>query len=206
MATDLQLATADTTDSRFVSLTSYGIFLNGAQVMVGDSFLGYEYVNDSRVSMYPVQSGGFGSYNKVDTPYDLRVRITKGGSAGDRATLLNEVLAARKSLNVYDIVTPEQTYTSANLSKVAHHHTMDSGATLLVLELQFVEVRVIASAVFTAASPTTGGVPLSPLTQAIAPRNDPVQVGAVQPQTLSEVNTQIVAAQLAADHAAMSHR
>jgi len=182
MATDLQLATSDSSDTRFASVANqYGVFLNGAPVLEGDSFVGYEFVNESRITMVPLQAGAFTSINKVATPFDVRVRITRGGSVADRAALLSELQTRAASLDLYDIVTPEKTYTSANIVKVAHSHRLDSGATMLVLEIHFLEVRQIASTSFTVAAPSAAAV--KPITKAPAgPRNDPTQVGVVQAQ------------------------
>lgn len=210
MATDLQLTSGDTNDQRFVSLPTYGIFLDGQQVLEGDSFVSYEYQNDSKLSTYPLQAGAFATYNKVATPFDLRVRLTKGGSASARAVYLSEVESAAKSLNLYDVVTPEKTYTSANISKIAHSHMLDRGATMLTVDLWFQEVREIATAGFTTTDPVTGAT-VTPISKASAPqRNSPLQVGAVQaapvPQTVQDVVNATLEAQVKADHAAMSHR
>lgn len=204
MATDLQLAAQDSaTDSRFAPAVSFGIFLDGAQVLLGDSFTGYDYSNESRITQVPLQAGAFASLNKVATPYSVRVRITKGGSAGDRATLLAELDEAAASLNLYDIVTPEKTYRSANIVKVSHAHSAERGAAMLELDIHFLEVRQIASASFTvvdqspSSSPSTM-IPIKPITTAPpGPRNDPTHVGVVQTQqVLPQVEQQAAEALL----------
>jgi len=206
VATSPQLATGDSTGTQVLPPASYGIFLHGThtQVLQGDSFAGYEYVNESKVPQYPMQSGSFYTYNKVATPADVRVRITKGGSVADRAALLKELQTRAASLDLYDIVTPEQTYKSMNIVKVAHRHSDRDGATMLTIELWFLEIRQTTGTVFTTTDPT--GLVVKPITQAApGPRNDPTALGVLQAKEVPQSVQDIVNIQLAADRVAMSH-
>jgi len=204
MTTDPQLATQDSSDSRGQLAPVFGIFLNGSQVLMGDSFLGYEYINESKVPQYPMQSGSFYSYNKVATPSDVRVRITKGGSVADRSALLGELQTRAASLDLYDIVTPEQTYRSMNIVKVSHRHSDRDGATMLTLELWFLEIRQNTGTAFTTSDLT--GQPVTPVTKAApGPRNSPTALGVLQSKEVPQTVQDIVNIQLAADRVAMSH-
>src|ERR1035437_11025940 len=49
-------------------------------VIEPDSFLGFDYRNETNISTYPIEQGGFASYNKVNTPFDARVKISKGSA------------------------------------------------------------------------------------------------------------------------------
>lgn len=155
--------------SRLFAKSKWGIYLNGVAIAAADSIVSIEYVQDSKVSDYPVEAGGFQTYNKVATPYDARIQMTKGGNEGDRRAFLAAIEAAAASLNLYDIVTPERTYTSANIQKFDYKRTATNGAGMLTVELWLIEVRVTAQAAFTnTAKPSGASV---------------VTVGTVQSQT-----------------------
>ena len=73
--------------SETTSTVKWGIFdSSGEPVIVGDSCLAFEYVRDSNVSKYPVEQGGFESYNKVQAPRGVKLTFTKGGTISDKAT------------------------------------------------------------------------------------------------------------------------
>ena len=214
MATELQLAlaTKDATDGRFATVANaWGIFLDGVHVLEPDSFLGYEYMNESKVSQYPQQSGAFQSYNKVATPFDVRVRMSKGGTIADRTAYLAEVEAAAKSLNLYSVVTPEKTYLNTNIVKVSHRHAQREGATLLVVELWFLEIRNTATAQFYQTTSNTMATPVTPITNPVKPTSaDPTVVGKVRTipfvaQSLQDVVNQALQDQAWENHTAMSH-
>lgn len=204
--TDLQLAISDSPSVGSVTVNQgYAIFLRGVQVLVADSFISYEYQNDSKLPQYQQQSGAFATYNKVATPFDVRVVMTKTGEVADRTAFLIEIEAAAQSLNLYDVVTPEKTYSSVNIVKIAHRHTERNGATMMTVEIWFLEVRATAAAQFTQSSP--------PLTDtASASGADPKNVGVVQPAEVPPAQQEVVnlalqmqALQTSADHAAATH-
>src|ERR1700692_2719036 len=92
----------------------WGIFLNGSPVVVADSVISVGYKQGWRIADYPIEGGGFASYDKVDTPYDARVRFSTGGSDANRQALLDSVAAIAGSTQVFDVVTPETVYADAN--------------------------------------------------------------------------------------------
>jgi hypothetical protein len=174
-----------TLDSPAIQPTSrvpaWGIYLNGAIAIAADSVLKVEYKASARISNAPQEKGAFQAYNKVQAPYESRVQMTKGGSESDRAAFLDALEAAKKSLNLYDIVMPEKSYLNANITGYGLVRTARSGVTLLTVEVMFEEVRQASAPVFTA---TTGGG--STVTPTIAnPKSptgaDPTNAGTKQP-------------------------
>jgi hypothetical protein len=60
----------------------WGIFSSfGVPLLTGDSVIAVDYRREYRISDYPVEQGGFGSYNKVQEPYDVRVTIAVSGKS-----------------------------------------------------------------------------------------------------------------------------
>lgn len=113
----------------------WGIFQKGKPVLSPDSMLSIEYKQDWRIADYPMEQGAFQSYNKVATPFDVKVRMSKGGSVAARAAFLAAVQKIAGSLNLYDVVTPEKTYTSVNISHIDYHRDGGKGARLMVLDI-----------------------------------------------------------------------
>ena len=125
----------------------WGIFdTNNQQVIEADSVLALDNRNENRVSDYPVQEGAFASYNKVNVPYELVVRLTRSGSVSDRATFLQQIEATFRSLELYYILTPERTYLDVNLIRYEVIRRGAEGAYFLTeVDIFFREIRQVAS-------------------------------------------------------------
>lgn len=118
----------------------------GNEALKPDSFLGIDYRQDTRVSNYPQEKGAFASYNKVQTPFDCRVRLAIGGTEDARTQFLATVDGMTNSIDLFSVVTPEVTYPSAALQSYNYHRDDRGGVTLLTVELDFIEVRQTAQA------------------------------------------------------------
>jgi len=176
-----------TSDSVTVSsnqqIYRYGLFLDGVLALEPDSFIGYGFSNNSLVPQYPQENGAFQSYNKVDTPFNLRIRVAKGGSTTDVANFIDtaEALVKASNLNLYSVITPERTYNSVTIVKISHDHKPDSGANMVTMDIEFLEIRNSATAQYTnTASPTASG---SLSNTASAASSDKKVTGTVQAAT-----------------------
>lgn len=146
----------------------WGIFLDGSPVVIADSVISVGYKQGWRIADYPIEGGGFVSYDKVDTPYDARVRFSTGGSVADRQDLLDSVAAIASTTQVFDVVTPEVIYASACVLDYDYDRTATEGVGLLHVDVHLQEVRLSATAAFSntntqapsGASPQSGGVVL----------------------------------------------
>lgn len=119
----------------------WGIYLNGVRAVPADSVISFDFKNDSRVADYPIERGGFESYDKVQTPYETRLRLASGGSELDRTLMLQSIEIAFASLDLYDIVTPERTYTNANIDRYDYRRTNNSGVGMLIVDVVAIEIR-----------------------------------------------------------------
>lgn len=129
---------------------TWGLFDDsGNPVLTGDCVAEVGYRRDYKISDYPVEDGGFASYNKVQIPSVANIVFMVGGSNADRATFLAQAEAVAQSLTLYSVATPEITYTSANVTGFAYHRTSRQGATLLRVEMTVEEVRIAGSPQFT---------------------------------------------------------
>jgi hypothetical protein len=148
--------------------------------ITGDSVVAVDYRNEKRISNFPLEEGGFASYNKVAEPKDIRVTFTFGGftnfgilgslnvlgsGGGDsaRQSFLYDCEQAASSLGLYNVVTREITYGNMNVTHVDYRRTAKNGATLLTVDVWCEEVRIIATATYSdaknpdSADPVNGG-------------------------------------------------
>jgi hypothetical protein len=110
-------------------------------VVTPDSVLDFDNRNEWRVSNFPIQAGGFASYNKVTVPFEVSVRMSKGGSVSDRTAFLNQIKAIASDTNLYTILTPEQTYQNCNITRYEVSRRGASGAFFLTeVDVFFVQI------------------------------------------------------------------
>ncbi len=175
--TDLQLATA-ATDTRLQAAPSeWGIYLNGKKEIEPDSILALEYDREWAIADFPIEGGGFASYDKVARPFDVRLRLTKSSNTPkpggvDLRTFLAAIENLSDSLKLVDVVTPDRTYLSVTISRLGYTRTATSGAGLLTVDVGLREVRVTAGVAFTGAAVKNPG------------SADTVSSGTVQPQAV----------------------
>lgn len=143
----IELLVADALSAFAFGAPQWGVFLNGDLVIQADSVVTFDFKQEFQISDYPVEEGAFQTYNKVQLPFDVRVRMATGGSAAARQAFINSVAAVVASLDLYDVVTPEVVYTSVNFG----HQSYDRKASnvgLLSIDLWGEQVRVTATAAF----------------------------------------------------------
>lgn len=168
--------TADAADfSGFEQAQQWGIFKDGEPVVVADSVNAFGYMQDWPISTYPVEEGGFETYDKVQLPFEQRVRFVTGGDREDRQALLDSIEAIAGDLNLYDVVTPEKVYLSCNVIHCDYERNEGRGAGLIRVNVYLMEVRVAASAQYNSATPVSNAKDPG--------SNDQVNNGTVQPQT-----------------------
>ncbi len=147
-------------------------------LLTADTYKDVEYRAEQRVADYPIEQGGFASYNKVAEPFDLRLTLCAGGgdllqqlAAGALANVdgyVNSILGTNftqpmtrsqfilacesllEGLTLVDVVTPDRTYESVNCVHFSYRKTRESGAGMVIGELWFREIRQATQASYTA--------------------------------------------------------
>lgn len=185
---DVEKLTGDAPNLKDGGLTSWGIYTqDGKLALDPTSIFAVEFQREFRISDYPIEEGGFESYNKVATPFDIRITVTKDGKLSERKTFLDDVDALVVTLDLFDVVTPERTYLSVNIVRSDYKRDNEGGGvSLLQVELQAQEVRTTASVQFSS-TPTDAGQAavnggITALGATGSPSGaDPVNNGSVQP-------------------------
>lgn len=129
--------------SLFSDVPPWGIYEEGGgspAVMV-DSVIDMTNSMSSQVSEYRLESGSYASYNKVQKPRVIPIRISKGGSAAERDALIEWLDENVADTTLFDIVTPERAYTSMTLVSYTNRREARQGVTVLYVDCVFQEVR-----------------------------------------------------------------
>lgn len=135
----------------------WGLFdQDGEFVAPADNVVNLEIGLDARISDYPVENGGFASYNKTLLPFEARMVMTRGGSVDDRQEFLKAVQDAWQSTDLYNIVTPEGVYLDVNVTAVRQTRAADRGVGLMALELSMRQIRQTAKLAFTNSKEPSG--------------------------------------------------
>ena len=161
---------------RMLNRPKWGVYQNGRVVITADNVSAFAYKQETRVSQYPMENGAFASYNKVGAPYDVRIRLTRGGTVFDRQAFLAALEQITASTELYDIVTPERTYTNANVERFDYDRRAENGVGLITADLMITEIRQITDNRKYANSKAPSGAA-------------PVNVGPVQSQDASQAQT-----------------
>src|ERR1700726_894310 len=128
----------------------WGIYLNNSPVVLADNVLEVSYKKDYTLSDYPVEQGAFQTYDKVELPFDARVTFSCGGSTQRRKAFLDSIQAIVGDLNFYDVLIPEETYSSCNVTHIGFvRNTDNGGAGFVEVEVWLLQIRVTATTQFT---------------------------------------------------------
>lgn len=153
------------------SVAKWGLYDKGGKlVLEPDSIFAVEPTREARVMDHPVEEGGFRSYNKVMTPSEIRVTMTKGGSDGDRQAFLEALETLIRSLDLFSVIAPDSIFLDRNLTRYDYKRTSANGAALLTVELVTLEIRQTVKSTFSDSKKPSGA--------------NPVNNGPVQPKAL----------------------
>jgi hypothetical protein len=139
---------------------TWGIFSqNNFPIAPWDSVIKVEYKHEYRIADFPIERGGFESYNKVQMPFDCRISFVIGSNArgpNNRAQFLVFLEQAVASLELFTVITPEAVYKSANLVHMEYTRESHRGVNLLLVDVWVQEIRLTTgSQVTNTQSPTS---------------------------------------------------
>lgn len=130
---------------------------SGKTLLNPDTVLSLEYRGEAKISTYPVEGGGFSSYNKVRVPADLHIVMTCAGTGSglgtgigtgkqSRESFLAALAKLKDGVTLATIVTPDAVYKSFALIEYDMQRTSKSGVTMLTVSASFQEVAETATA------------------------------------------------------------
>lgn len=117
--------------------------VNGQKAWDFDSFNKSSTKIESRVTQYPVEGGGFVSYNAVTTPLELRCVLIKQGYPFELQYYVEALNDYCNSTNLLNVVTPEHEYPNMKLAKVTFDRSAEDGTDRIIAECSFIEIRQV---------------------------------------------------------------
>jgi hypothetical protein len=135
-------------------------------VPVTASMVNFEYKQDWPISNYPQEQGAFQSYDKVTLPFDVRLKLACGGPTATRQAFLTTAFAIAggaapgaplvlsgsgappNNTALFDIVTPERTYTSCSCTHIEFSRAAQNGATIIIADMFFQQISVTSTTNF----------------------------------------------------------
>lgn len=148
--------------SLFIGDTSpqWGIYQVGSPIVIADSVKSFEYRQDYQVADFPIEQGGFQTYDKVLRPFDVRLRFSSAGSAETRQALLDSIAAIAGDTNLYDAVTPDATYQNINVDHYDYRF-VDGKSGLLIVDVWCVQIMTGDSPSFQNTAQPSGASPVN---------------------------------------------
>lgn len=134
----------------------WGVFLGGAPVVLAETVTEMGYKQDWAIADYPVERGGFESYDKVNTPFAVHMQFVSGGTEQNRQALLDSIAAIGDSLTLFDVVTPEAVYVGVNVQSYNYRRATRNGMGLMIVNVVFIEIREEGSTDFKNAKSPSG--------------------------------------------------
>lgn len=173
------LMTADTVDGYGTGLVpAWGFYLNGRLAIICESVVAFGFRSEWAISKYPIERGGFESYDRVAQPFQCRLQIASGSTGAVRTALLASLDAASADQNMtkYDAVTPDVVYTGVSIEHVDYDRKAAQGAGLLMIDVWTQEIREQnnspAPTAYPSGASTQSGGTVQP-TQVPLPKADP---------------------------------
>lgn len=179
---------------------------SNAVIITPDTVPRFEFSNDVRVSDFPVQNGAFASYNSVQMPFEINMTLVCGGlniltpsalsnqlglnlgnqfmKKSDFLTTLESMLS---SINLFQIVTPDEIYKNAKLEHFDYRRETNRGATILYADCRFREIRQVGTA-----NNSVNGLPF--VNTNVPSASNPVNNGIVKTHPLDKVSVTAVEA------------
>jgi hypothetical protein len=126
----------------FGSIPRWGIFTTtGDQVVDADSVVSVDFRQDFRITDAALEAGSFSSYNKVQIPFDIKLRFATGGSSARRRAFLDSIAEVIGDTELYDVVTPEAIYSNLNLVHQDYVRSATRGQGMVSVDVWAREVR-----------------------------------------------------------------
>ena len=133
--------------SRFTRAGVWGLYdIKDGKVSRADSVFSLDFKGASKISEVPLQNGSFAAYNKVQLPNFQLLRLVKKGNDLERNQFLTEIDNAKKSTDLYYIVTPERTYFNISIEDYAYKRTAQDGVSMLIVDITLKEIRQVRPA------------------------------------------------------------
>lgn len=126
----------------------WGLYQGNIPILPVDNVVSFDFRQDWSIADFPVEKGAFESYDKVTNPFSVRLRLSVGGNELKREGLLTTLRELAPTTDIFDAVTPEETYENVTIEHYDYNRNARNVG-LLVVDLWCKEVRIEATSSFT---------------------------------------------------------
>ena len=120
------------------------------QTTIGFSgFMDIDVRNEGQALSYPVEKSSFADYNKVQSPLEIRVNLSKQGDDSEIESIINQLDDYQQKAVLLSVSTPSMLYEGMTLESYSYKRTNNQNTCLLVTELVLKEVREVETQVTT---------------------------------------------------------
>ena len=144
------------------------------------SFFSLGYTRSMQISDFPIEANAsgqgvaFASFNKVFQPANPIVMLSLGGTDAEKIAFLYAIDQAVSSTNLYNVYTPDASYTGYSIDRYSYNRSAVRGATLLMAEVSLKQILQVTasysnSPVVSPQSPASANPVNNGITQPSAP-------------------------------------
>jgi hypothetical protein len=126
-------------------------------VLTTNGFVSFGIQNQSQVANYRIEKGQFSAYNKVDSPYQMAVTLTKAGQSFEIKQFLDKLDEISNDFKLYKVFTPDKIYENANMESYSYERTVESGLNIIYATIIFTQILSTAEVAFNTPTKTVAG-------------------------------------------------
>jgi hypothetical protein len=118
----------------------YGLFDQGTEVLTGaNSCTGFGFQVDEQIPAYPIEQGGFVSYNKVALPFGTKLQYAVYQE--NLSSFITELESLRADTNSYTVVTPVYSWNNCNITHWDTRLQDKRSVSMWVIDVWLAEIR-----------------------------------------------------------------
>ena len=125
----------------FMSDTQEGIF--GADI-TPDSVLEMSFQSESEATSEPIEKGGFASFYKTNSPETVSLVFSFSSDDAKQNNALDKIKERKENYDLISILTPTHLYENMTILSYSYNRTNTDGMTMLVLQVDFQQIKQVA--------------------------------------------------------------
>ena len=125
----------------FMSDTQEGIF--GADI-TPDSVLEMSFQSESEATSEPIEKGGFASFYKTNSPETVSLVFSFSSDDAKQNNVLDKIKERKENYDLISILTPTHLYENMTILSYSYNRTNTDGMTMLVLQVDFQQIKQVA--------------------------------------------------------------
>ena len=125
----------------YMSDTQEGIF--GADI-TPDSVLEMSFQSESEATSEPIEKGGFASFYKTNSPETVSLVFSFSSDDAKQNNALDKIKERKENYDLISILTPTHLYENMTILSYSYNRTNTDGMTMLVLQVDFQQIKQVA--------------------------------------------------------------